>query len=70
LHDCRSTFETELLLACPTDDEAAAILGRQTSRVKDIRSRYVDDKTIAASIVERLQDASQSRQKTKQDQKM
>ena len=70
LHDCRGTFATELLLAGLTDSEAAEILGWETQRVKDIRRKYVDDKKIAASIVERLEDARQAREKTKQEQKL
>jgi len=70
LHDCRGTFATELLLAGLTDNEAAEILGWETQRVKDIRRKYVDDKKIAASIVERLEDARQAREKTKQEQKL
>lgn len=67
---CRSTFATELLLAGLADNEAAEILGRETQRVKDIPRKHIDDRKIAASIVERLGEARQACSKTKQEQKL
>lgn len=53
-HDLRGTYATKLILKGLTDEEIAKILGWKSTRVSEIRSRYVNDHIVIMNIAERL----------------
>lgn len=54
LHDLRGTFVTFLAVKGLTDEQIARIVGWTAQKVGEVRARYVDEKRVIVSLVERL----------------
>lgn len=54
MHDLRGTFCTRLILKGLTDEETAMIMGWTSTRIGEIRKRYVDEARVILNLAERL----------------
>lgn len=54
LHDLRGTYATWLAIKGLTDQEIGRIVAWKETRVAEIRTRYIDEAHVVASLVERL----------------
>jgi len=54
LHDLRGTYVTRLAAKGLTDQEIARVIGWSTTRIAEIRARYVDEARVVISLIDRL----------------